>query len=59
MAPLRSMSMYSGINDLDRHSTGPLSLSEIEAKVKVITALPSGFFMDEDFPHTLFLGHTE
>jgi hypothetical protein len=51
--------MYSGINDLDRHSTGPLSLSEIEAKVKVITALPSGFFMDEDFPHTLFLGHTE
>lgn len=55
MARGRPMFKYSGLNDSDCHSIEPLALSEIEARVKVITALPSWFFMDEDFPHP-FLG---
>jgi hypothetical protein len=47
------MHKYYGVNDPDRQSSKPLALSEIEARVKVVTALPLGFFMDEDFPHPL------
>ncbi|XP_035815778.1 apomucin isoform X2 [Zea mays] len=49
----RPMHRYSGVNDPDRHSFEPLALSEIEARVKVVTALSSGSFMDEDSPHPL------
>jgi hypothetical protein len=51
--------MYSSINDLDRHSVGPLALSKIEARVKFITVLSLGFFMFEDFQHSLSWGLTE
>jgi hypothetical protein len=44
------MHQYSGVNDLDLHSFVPLALTEIEARVRVITMLPSRFFMDEDSP---------
>lgn len=47
------MYRYSGINDPNRHSYEPLVLSEIEAQVKVVSALSLGSFMDEDFPHPL------
>lgn len=49
------MHKYFGINDLDRHSSEPLTLSEIEARVKVVIALSLGLFMDEDFLHP-FIG---
>jgi hypothetical protein len=49
----RLMYKYSGINDPDHHSSETLALSEIEAQVKVATALLSGFFMDEDILHPL------
>jgi hypothetical protein len=53
MACQKLMHQYSDINDPDRHSFTPLALSEIEPRVKVVTALSSGSFMDEDFPHSL------
>jgi hypothetical protein len=37
----RPMYKYSGVNDPDRHSSEPLALSNIEARVKVVTALSS------------------
>jgi hypothetical protein len=49
MAHQRPMHKYSGVNDPDRHSTEPLALCKIEARVKVATTLPSGSFMHEDF----------
>jgi hypothetical protein len=48
--------MYSAVNDLDCHYVEPLTLFEIEVRVKVVTGLLSGFFMDEDFPHPLSRG---
>ena len=48
MACQRSMLKYYGVNDLNRHSTEPLALCKIEARVKVTTSLPSGSFMHED-----------
>jgi hypothetical protein len=56
MARRMPMHKYSGINNPDCHSSEPFVLSEIEAPVKVVTALSSGFFMDEDFPHPLSWG---
>lgn len=47
------MHKYSGINDPDDHSFESLALSEIEARVKVVTTLSLGFLMDEDFPYPL------
>lgn len=44
------MHQYSRVNDLDLHSFVPLMLTEIEARVRVITMLSSRFFMDEDSP---------
>lgn len=55
MARGRLMFKYSGLNDPNCHSIEPLTLSEIKARVKVITPLSSWFFIDEDFPHS-FLG---
>jgi hypothetical protein len=56
MACQRSMLKYYGVNDLNRHPTEPLALSEIEARVKVITVLALGFSMDEDFSHPFSRG---
>lgn len=53
MAHWRPMHKYSGINDPDDHSFESLALSEIEARVKVVTTLSLGFLMDEDFPYPL------
>lgn len=50
------MHKYSSVNNPDRHSFEPLTMSKIEARVKVITALSSRFFMDEDFPYSLSQG---
>lgn len=47
------MYQYSSVNDLDRHSFILLALSKIEARVKAVTTLPSGSFMDKDSPHPL------
>lgn len=44
------MYKYSGINDPERHSLELLTLTEIEARVKAITVLSSGFLMDENSP---------
>jgi hypothetical protein len=44
----RSMHQYSRVDDHDHHSPARLALSKIEARVKVVTALSSGSFMDED-----------
>lgn len=44
------MHQYSGVDNPDRHSSVPLALMEIEARVRVITTLSSGSFMDEDSP---------
>jgi hypothetical protein len=44
------MHQYSGVDDPDRHSSKHLALTEIEARVKVVTALSSESFMDEDSP---------
>jgi hypothetical protein len=52
------MHKYSSINDPGRHTFESLALSEIEARVKVVTPLSSGFLIDEDFPYP-FLGRTE
>lgn len=48
--------MYSSVNDPDHDSIEPLTLSEIEARVKVISALPLGPFMDEDLLDPLSRG---
>lgn len=48
--------MYSSVNDPDRGSIEPLTLSEIKARVKVISVLPSEPFMDEDLLHPLSWG---
>jgi hypothetical protein len=53
VAHRRPMYKYSSANDHDCYSSEPLVLSEIEARVKLVTALSSRFFMDEDFPHPL------
>lgn len=50
MACQKSMYLYSGVNDPDRHSSSPLALMEIEARVRVVTMLSSVSFMDEDSP---------
>jgi hypothetical protein len=42
------MHQYSGIDDPDHHFSESLVLIEIEARVKVVTTLSSGSFMDED-----------
>lgn len=44
------MHQYSGVDNPDRHSSVPLALMEIEARVRVITTLSSGSFMDKDSP---------
>lgn len=56
MACQKPMHRYSGVNDLDRHSSEPLALIEIEAWVKVIMTLSLGSFMDEDSPLPLSKG---
>lgn len=53
MAHQRPMHQFSGVNDPFCHAFTPLASSEIEARVRVVTALPSGSFMDEDSPHPL------
>lgn len=55
MARRRPLHKYSSVNDPDDHSSEPFALSEIETRVKYVTALSLGFFMDEDFMHP-FLG---
>jgi hypothetical protein len=50
MARQKPIYEYSGVLDPDRHSTDPLALSKIEARVRVVIALSSGFFMEEDSP---------
>lgn len=44
------MHRYSGVDDPDRQSSMPLALTDIEARVKVVTALSFASFMDEDSP---------
>lgn len=53
MACQKLLYQYSSVNDPNRHSFMSLALSMIEARVKAITALPSGSFMDKDSPHPL------
>lgn len=48
------MHQYSSVDEPDHHSSMPLALTEIEARVKVVTALSSRSFMDEDSPLLLF-----
>jgi hypothetical protein len=50
MAYQRLMHQYSGVNDPDRHSSVPLTLTEIKPRVKVVMALSSRSFMNEDSP---------
>lgn len=48
------MHQYSSVDEPDHHSSMSLALTEIEARVKIVTALSSGSFMDEDSPLLLF-----
>jgi hypothetical protein len=50
------MYKYSCVNDPNCHSSEQHQLFEIEARVKVVTALSSRFFKDEDFPNPLSRG---
>lgn len=47
------MHQYSEVNNPNLHSPALLALSEIKARVRVITTLSSRSFMDEDLPPPL------
>jgi hypothetical protein len=54
MARQKPMYLYSRINDPNRHSSAPLVLTEIEARIRVVTMLSSVSFIDEDSPTPLY-----
>lgn len=47
MARKRPMHKYSSVDDPDHHSSVSLALTEIEARVKVVSTLLSRSFMDD------------
>jgi hypothetical protein len=50
------MWQYDGLKDPDRHSSKPLSESEVEAHVRDVTALASTIFIDLDSPFPIARG---
>lgn len=56
MAHQNTMWQYDGLKDPDRHSSKPLSESEVEAHVRDVTALASTIFIDSDSPFPISRG---
>jgi hypothetical protein len=56
MAHQNTMWQYDGLKDPDRHSSKPLSKSEVEAHVRDVTALASTIFIDSDSPFPIARG---